>query len=131
MTRVLIVDDDFDTREAMRFLLEDAGCEVAEAPDGEAALQLLRASPHPLVMLLDWMMPGLGGDEVLSAVACDRALAARHAVILVTASPAHASSAAGAFASALAVPVVPKPFDVEMLLAAVAAAAQRLASAGE
>jgi CheY-like chemotaxis protein len=131
MTRVLIADDDRDTREAMRFLLEDAGYEVVEAPDGTTALDMLRTSRHRLVVLLDWMMPGMGGAEVLSAVAGDGALSARHAYVLVTASPAYVSTTVVELASALAVPVVPKPFDVEVLLEVVAAAAGRLTAAEE
>lgn len=131
MTRVLIVDDDRDTREAMRFLLEDAGYEVVEAPEGNAALDMLRTSRDRLVVLLDWMMPGMGGAEVLSAVANDGALSGQHAFVLVTASPAYVSTTVIELASALSVPVVSKPFDVEVLLEAVAAAAQRLPATGE
>src|SRR5215813_729711 len=43
--RVLVVDDDSDTRETVRMLLEDAGYVVLEAEDGAVALDVLRTSP--------------------------------------------------------------------------------------
>ena len=64
MADVLVVDDDPLIREMLRFVLEDAGHEVRDAPDGEAALEVLRADP-PEVMVLDLMMPKVDGYGVL------------------------------------------------------------------
>jgi len=66
MERVLIVDDDEGTRESLRIALRDR-YEVALAESGEEALDLLRRR-HMDVVLLDILMPGLNGLEVLKAI---------------------------------------------------------------
>jgi CheY-like chemotaxis protein len=129
MPHVLVVDDEPGQREMLRLLLEDAGYAVEEASSGEAGLALLRATPERCVVLLDQRMPGLGGDGVLAIVAADPRLAARHAYILLTASPQKLRATPPTVLHGLSVPLVEKPFDVDALLAVVAAAAARLASA--
>jgi response regulator RpfG family c-di-GMP phosphodiesterase len=61
--RVLVIDDDAATRRLCRCTLEAAGYVCAEAPDGEAALDLARRDPFDLV-LLDLTLPGIDGYEV-------------------------------------------------------------------
>jgi CheY-like chemotaxis protein len=116
MARVLIVDDDTAIRETMRFVLEDAGHEVEEAGDGLAALDLLRSAEQSTVVLLDLMMPKLDGAGVLGAVAGDRALAVRHRYALITATHQTLSLAFVNLLTSLSVPVVRKPFDIDVLL---------------
>lgn len=63
--RVLVVDDDGPIRNLLRAVLELEGWEVVEAEDGEQALALAKAErPHAVV--LDVMMPGKDGFEVLA-----------------------------------------------------------------
>jgi CheY-like chemotaxis protein len=57
----LIVDDDPAVVESLCDALGDEGYMVATAPDGLRAIDHLRASPPPCVILLDWMMPGCDG----------------------------------------------------------------------
>jgi DNA-binding response OmpR family regulator len=64
MRRVLVVDDEPNIRTVLRRYLEADGLAVAEAADGEAALAALRENPPDLV-LLDVMLPGIDGIEVL------------------------------------------------------------------
>jgi DNA-binding response OmpR family regulator len=64
MPRVLIVDDEPHIRTVLRGYLEADGCEVMDVGDGATALAALRADPADLV-LLDVMMPGIDGVEVL------------------------------------------------------------------
>jgi two-component system NtrC family response regulator len=128
MPHVLVVDDEPGQREMLRLLLEDAAYTVEEASSGEAGLALLRATPERYVVLLDQRMPGLGGDGVLAIVAAEPQLATRHAYILLTASPQKLRATPPAVLHGLSVPLVEKPFEVEALLAVVAAAATRLAS---
>ena len=62
--QVLVVDDDPKTRDMLRRTLQKAGCTVAEAANGSEAIEALeRATPG--LVLLDLMMPGMDGFEVL------------------------------------------------------------------
>jgi CheY-like chemotaxis protein len=123
--RVLIVDDDAAIRDTMRSLLEDEGYVVTEAVDGMAALEALRKSP-PSVVLLDLMMPKLDGAGVLGTVAGDRHLVNKHAFVLVTATSQTLTLAFVHLLATLAVPVLHKPFDIEVLLDHVRRASGRL-----
>jgi two-component system, chemotaxis family, sensor kinase CheA len=126
MAYVLVVDDDADIRASMRTLLEDIGGHtVLEANDGLSALDALRSSEHRLVVLLDLLMPAMDGISVLQAVAADESLASRHAFVLVTVSR-RAMTKEFPASLAIAVPVLPKPFDMDSLLAMVDQSAQQI-----
>jgi DNA-binding response OmpR family regulator len=62
--RVLVVEDDAGVRGLLQTILEDEGFEIVLAADGEEGLQLAR-TVDPAVVLIDVMMPGLGGPEVI------------------------------------------------------------------
>src|SRR6266511_408376 len=62
--RVLVVEDDAGVRGLLQTILEDEGFEIVLAADGEEGLRLAKAV-DPSVVLIDVMMPGLGGPEVL------------------------------------------------------------------
>jgi DNA-binding response OmpR family regulator len=62
--RVLVVEDDAGVRGLLQTILEDEGFEIVLAADGEEGLHLARAV-DPSVVLIDVMMPGLGGPEVI------------------------------------------------------------------
>jgi DNA-binding response OmpR family regulator len=64
MRHVLVVDDEPHIRTVLRGYLEAEGFAVADAADGEAALRQVRQHPPDLV-LLDVMLPGIDGIEVL------------------------------------------------------------------
>ena len=64
MRTVLVVDDEPHIRTVLRGYLEADGFHVAEAGDGPAALAAIRNDPPDLV-LLDVMLPGIDGLEVL------------------------------------------------------------------
>ncbi len=67
--RVLVVDDDPQTRRFVRALLEHNDYEVTEAKNGDVALQLIKDAKTPYsLVLLDLNMPQLGGEEVLSVL---------------------------------------------------------------
>ncbi|HZA14467.1 MAG TPA: response regulator [Myxococcaceae bacterium] len=63
--RILIVDDDHDWRQFVRYALEDLGYEAAEASNGAEALAMMHREHFPIV-LLDEGMPGLSGTEVMA-----------------------------------------------------------------
>lgn len=67
MATVLVVDDDPAIRQFVGDILELEGHTVRTAPDGFAALAEIEAD-RPDCVLLDVMMPGMSGHEVLAAV---------------------------------------------------------------
>lgn len=67
---VLVVDDDDIIRRVVRTVLEADDFEVVEARDGDEAIQKV-STDHPLVVVLDVMMPGLDGVEVCRRVRAD------------------------------------------------------------
>ena len=71
---LLVVDDDPANRDMLARRLERRGHTVAAAESGEAALALLESRPFDLV-LLDVVMPGLSGLDVLQAVRRNTAMA--------------------------------------------------------
>jgi DNA-binding NarL/FixJ family response regulator len=69
--RLLIVDDHEGFRSFARTLFSAEGFEVTgEAPDGESALDAVRAK-HPDVVLLDVQLPGIDGFEVARRLAAE------------------------------------------------------------
>jgi CheY-like chemotaxis protein len=123
---VLVADDDPDVRATLHWVLQEEGYGVCEAEDGVQALAQLWASQRPLVVLLDYRMPGMNGGEVVRAVAADPHLVERHALVLLTADRDGLPPALRALAARRGIPMVSKPFDVAALLAVVAEATQRL-----
>ena len=63
MPTILIVDDEPDIREVIRFALEGAGMRVLEAGQADDARRIL-AAEAPDLLLLDWMLPGRSGLEL-------------------------------------------------------------------
>jgi CheY-like chemotaxis protein len=123
---VLVVDDDQAIRESTSWLLADAGYIVRQAADGRDALCALRESEAPLVVLLDYRMPGMDGQGVLLVVAAEPELAERNAFVLITAERASMPRAIERLLDELAIPIIEKPFDMDELLDVVAQAAHRL-----
>jgi DNA-binding NtrC family response regulator len=66
-SRILIVDDDKGIRELLSSLVETEGFRALTAGDGEMALKMIR-SEDPDLLLLDIVMPGMDGMEVLRQV---------------------------------------------------------------
>jgi CheY-like chemotaxis protein len=67
MTKVLLVEDDFDARGAMADILRDAGYDVAEAGAGRMALQLA-TTVLPDIVLMDLMLPDTPGGMLLGTL---------------------------------------------------------------
>ena len=63
MTRILIVEDEQSYRDALSYMLQREGFDVAEAADGQSGLSEFDRNGADLV-LLDLMMPGMSGTEV-------------------------------------------------------------------
>lgn len=128
MAVVLVVDDDAAIRETVRFLLEDEGYDVEEAPHGLSALDQLRLASDPCVVLLDLMMPILDGFGVLRAVRDGGEPLGRHAFIVFTAHGTSLPREAEGLGIGQDVPLIAKPFDLARLLEGVAQASARLSS---
>lgn len=64
MATILIIDDEEPVRALLRTMLEAAGHQVAEAPDGRQGLALYRAHPVDLV-ITDLHMPELNGLDLI------------------------------------------------------------------
>jgi two-component system alkaline phosphatase synthesis response regulator PhoP len=63
MKKILLVDDEKDIVETLKFRLQSSGYEVVVAYDGHEALEKVKEQPD--LILLDIMMPGMDGFTVL------------------------------------------------------------------
>jgi CheY-like chemotaxis protein len=126
--RVLVADDDIDIRQTLRTVLEDEGYQVDEASNGKISLELIRVATAPYVVVLDLMMPLVGGAAVLRAISQDERLSLRHAILLVTASTFAIEPALSELLQRLQVPLIRKPFDLDLLVFCVQKAAERIAN---
>jgi len=66
-SRILLVEDDPEQAVLFRQVLKLAGYDVITAPDAETAADLVAASPFDL-LLVDWDLPGMKGDEFITAM---------------------------------------------------------------
>jgi DNA-binding response OmpR family regulator len=81
MKKILIADDEAHLRLLVRKTLEEDDFDLIEAPDGSAALELVRKE-HPDLVILDWMMPGMTGVQVLEALREDKETTATPVIML-------------------------------------------------
>ncbi len=79
--RILVVDDEPHIRRVLEVMLGKEGFEVVTAEDGAAGLRELASSAVDLV-ILDLLMPGAHGLEVLAKIRSDTALASTPVIIL-------------------------------------------------
>ena len=63
--RIVVVEDNRDTSTLLRDLLEAEGYEVESVPTGEAALESLERTPDMDLVVLDLMLPGMSGYDVI------------------------------------------------------------------
>ncbi|HEX9052530.1 MAG TPA: response regulator [Anaeromyxobacter sp.] len=108
---VLVVDDNEALRDNLAEALELEGYAVAVAANGEAALDRLAREPLPRAVLLDFMLPGISGADLLERIRKDPRLAGVR-VVMTTGSVGIRSFTASADA------VLTKPFGVRELLSA-------------
>ncbi|APH71291.1 response regulator transcription factor [Aquibium oceanicum] len=78
---ILVVEDEPNIVESLRFILSRAGFAVEVASDGADALRLMRAQTFAAV-ILDIMLPGLNGFDVLKTVRSDEELASLPVIVL-------------------------------------------------
>jgi DNA-binding NtrC family response regulator len=120
---ILVVDDSESVRHRIRTWLEEQGHRAEGAEDGRRALALLDAGLAPDLVLLDVMMPGLGGLETLREI---RERAPRLPVVMISVI-GNASTIVGAMRAG-ASDYLSKPFEEAELGAVVARALERSAA---
>jgi CheY-like chemotaxis protein len=116
MPRVLVIDDDEESRTLVKAMLMGVGLEVEEAADGDDGLRKFRASPAHLV-ITDINMPGMNGHQVIMAF---REL--NDAVPIIAISGGGSASKEDLLGDAMAlgaVEVITKPFEFQQLVGAV------------
>ena len=119
--KILVVDDERDIRELLRDNLEAEGFAVLEAGDGELGLALVKRE-RPAAVILDLMLPGLGGLEVCRRIRGSEATS-RVPVVILTARSAEADKVVGLEIGAD--DYVTKPFSPRELTARVKAVLRR------
>ena len=117
--RILVVEDDRTLRQALVFNLEREGYDVRSAVDGEQALAAARDGGLDL-MLLDLMLPGMSGLEVLRTM---RAEGVETAVVILSAKGAEVDRVVGLKVGAD--DYIAKPFSRPELLARVESVLRR------
>lgn len=122
---ILIVEDDNDISHMLKELLEQNGYRTAQAFSGtEALLHIEKECPR--AMLLDLMLPGMNGEELLAEVKKDYP-----SVAVIISSAKEETGIRVSMLRAGADDYVTKPFDTEELLARLEAVLRRSGSAKE
>jgi DNA-binding response OmpR family regulator len=110
---ILIVDDEVDVRDILRIRFATTpGFRTLEAANGYDALELAKRQ-HPDLIILDWLMPGLNGIEVLKALRASAELSAIP-VIMMTVKVEPSAQAEGRAMGVIA--YLTKPFDSDKLM---------------
>jgi CheY-like chemotaxis protein len=122
-TSVLVVEDDFDLRDALVPILEYEGHRVVSAANGREALDQLSTMTPPSLILLDLMMPVMDGEGFRAEQLRDPRLAGIP-IVVVSAHPKAEERAARMGA----VGCLRKPLDVDELVDVVRRTSTRLAA---
>jgi CheY-like chemotaxis protein len=112
---ILVVEDDVDVRESLVEAVESTGRRVFAASDGQAALRILEKGgvPRPCLVMLDWRMSPMGGEEFLRRLQ-QRPDAAQLPIVVISGSrqtPPGTPPLPGVVA------VLQKPFGIEKIRA--------------
>src|SRR6202158_1316032 len=126
MKRVLLIEDDRDIVELVRYNLEREGFQVAAATDGASGLAQVKKTP-PDVLVLDLMLPKISGLEICKEIRRDPALN-RLPILMLTARGEESDRIVGLELGAD--DYVTKPFSPRELVARVKALLRRVEPAG-
>ena len=117
MPAVLVAESDPGLRNLFRLLLRRAYV-VLEAPSAISAMETLRTSPEPLIVLWDLWLSNVAGPHVLDVIELEPAIE-RHAFLLLTPEVEAVAPARRTQAQRLCIPLIRMPFDVDRLLEAI------------
>ena len=120
-TKALVIDDEEDYRVIISEVLGGAGYEVRAAGDGAEGLELLKRAPADVV-LVDWMMPKMDGEQFCRAMRAELGLKAIPVIMLTVKQTADEELEALHFGVD---DFVVKPFKSQELLARVRAVLRR------
>jgi len=110
--RILVVDDDADILDALRFMLEDEGYEVETAERADHAEALPAANdPLPDLIILDVLLSGKDGRTICQTLKSD-SITRTIPVLMISAHPGARQSVMEAGADAF----LAKPFSVDAIL---------------
>ena len=113
MSRVLVVEDEQHLAEGLRFNLEAEGYQVQLVDAGEAALEKLKTDAAPFdIVILDVMLPGISGFEVISQMR----QAGQYVPTLMLTARGHPDNVLQGFAAG-ADDYLTKPFELSILIA--------------
>lgn len=82
MSKILLIEDEYFISDLYKRILEDAGFEVMTATDGQEGLQ--KAKLNPDLILLDIMLPGLNGLQLLQKLKSEEGTVRNIPVVLIT-----------------------------------------------
>jgi DNA-binding response OmpR family regulator len=122
MSRILVVEDEQHLADGLRFNLEAEGHDAEVVETGEAAITRIRAEVDPVdLVVLDVMLPGLNGFEVVSRLRQE----GRYLPVLMLTARGRPDDVVKGF-EAGADDYLPKPFELSVLIARVAALLRRV-----
>ncbi len=101
---VLVIDDEEDIRETLRDVIEMEGCSALLAASAQEGIKILETQ-KPCLIILDLMMPGMNGAEMLTLLRHDERLS-NLPVLMSTSAPSRAPAG---------VALLPKPIDLDAL----------------
>ena len=114
---ILLIEDEPNIAEAVRFILARAGWQIEAVADGAAAMAAIRAG-RPRLVILDLMLPGRSGHEILAELRAEPDPDLALTPVLLLTAQGHAAQAALQGAAGVDA-VLPKPFANDELRALV------------
>ena len=114
---ILIAEDDEPTRLLLQTLLTRWGYNVTAASDGNEAWRILCEPEHPYLLLLDWIMPGLEGPEIVQRLRKNEGADPLYTIIVTS---ANCENAVVEALAAGADDFIVKPFNLNELQARIA-----------
>jgi len=121
--KILIVEDEEDIRDLIALHLKRVGYEVEGVGSAEAALMVLKGTQKVHLMILDWMLPGLSGIDLIKLFRADKS-SLSVPILMMTARTSSQDVVAGLQAGAD--DYLTKPFEIPVLLARVEALLRRM-----